>query len=260
MSLLVYNIPVRVIPPVFPAGYCPTMQEFANDLASGLQFSLSGPYSGLIISAEEPVAADRSKLWLRLIGPTGPVDRFYLYLNGRWSWPHEVRPGTKRRIWIEGTEAEIKAEDGGNTNAVGDYDGPFWAIDHNYDRRSPMGPGTNVETSETLDVSENEGAEGVTLEAENLKHFHGTGASVEGPPDAPTWVKRAWSLAASVASLAQDWTDGPANFTSSITGGDRGTTDPIVEDGTENEEVSVIHPVRGVYCCSRTARIGWTPV
>lgn len=132
----------------FQAGYCwQGVQQYANDLVSLLTGTV--PSVGkVLVSSNAPAPADRDGIWVRAVG--GYLEGIYLY-SGGWFRPNPIAPSSsERRLW-EGTEADVWAYDGGDgTNPSVTpptiTTGAMWQVDHNYDFKFPIGPGTNGTT------------------------------------------------------------------------------------------------------------------
>lgn len=188
MALTQQNIPVQVIPPVFPNGWCPDAlnpwQSLANAIASGLLITLPGQFSGLIQSDTEPVPNDRNKLWAKITTPTGPIERIYQYYNGLWVAPNPIPPaGGEGRLWFKDLMA-LQTYDGGDVSAPGDASGPMWEEITEMQARFPIGVGTTpAPYSTALALGANGGEEKhINDITEIAKHTHaidvGTIASV----------------------------------------------------------------------------------
>lgn len=245
MPLTQQNIPVTVIPPAFPNGWCPDAaspwQSLANAIAQGLLITLPGAFSGHIVSDTEPSANDRNKIWDRLLGPTGPYERSYQYFNGMWLATYRVPALSKETLWWRDSLVNLVTYDGGDANPIGDASGPFWEEDTDFQGRSPMAPGNipSANPVKVLTVGENygEGAHVQTL-AELFPHNH--------------------TLDPAAADGFYGHATAPGSF--NVLGG----TDTVKLASTTNTggglAMPVIHPVRGLYACKRTARVYWKAV
>lgn len=103
--------------------------------------------TGVIISDTQPVATDRDKAWLKTSGTAPLWPPVFIYFNGKWVARHPVDAGaSERRLWV-GLEADLTSYDGGDGNAPGDASGPMWAVDHTFDARFLVAPGTLPSTT-----------------------------------------------------------------------------------------------------------------
>lgn len=129
---------------------------------------------GVVLSATEPDPDDRDKLWIELDASSNPV-RHWIFANGLWRWPHEVpaAPNShERRLWV-GTEAELETYDGGSAGTVSDVSGPFWEVDHDFDQRIPIGPGTLPDSGTVIAVGDEGGSDETTLTTDQMpEHSH----------------------------------------------------------------------------------------
>lgn len=224
-------------------------QERLNDFSAHQTIVIPDSVSTILVQTPKPSAAQQTYIWWRLVN--GYPERFYKFINGLWVSPHSLPAGAIGLY--EGALADLATYDGGDSNPITAVTGPMWAEATEYQGRSLMHPGAIPDTVDTLAVQANYGVGKHPLVfAEMLNHAHGTGNSVNGPADAPTWIKRSWSKVGTVC-YAQDWTEGPANVTFSLDAGDRGTTEALVGDNASTAHPTV-HPVRGCYVVRRTAR------
>ena len=151
-------LPVQFIAPTFAEGYCPpTLQQFANDYAAGLQLTSSLSLDTVIVSDTAPT--DHSKLWFKTLSgapftyPSIPLYKWHTVF-AVWVAAHYRIPGA--HDWEEfDQESDIWSFEGGDGSDPGTVaptatTGSFWEVDPAYDGRSPMSPGT-ARTSASLD-------------------------------------------------------------------------------------------------------------
>lgn len=256
------NLLITLTPPVFPDGYCPqSEQQRANDIASGMGAQIPGNYTVFNYGDTEPSADDRDKPWLRTDG--GFIDGWYVYFGGQWTRPHPVPPsGGERRMFV-GTEAEVWAYDGGDGNDP-DTDAPqfafgaMWEVDHDFDGRIPIGPGTPDGWGSAIGEGANAGTSRVTLTTAMLpehRHFvsHSSQSNVPGIDANETVAYRGGGENNENYALSGvDATASPANV---------GLTSPVGEasDSDAAKRVATLPPVRGVWIIKRTARVAILP-
>lgn len=189
---------------------------------------------GVVISESAPTASDRDKLWIKLVGGVAVSPFVWSTLYARWIWPHSSSAGGfERRLWV-GTEAALATYDGGDGNPLGPASGPMWQVDHDFDGRSPMGPGAIPDTVDSLGVGGDygQGQHPITTE-EMPSHSHDVDAKVTtfsadgggtiylAPnPDPATYVPFLWSTKTKGGDIPINW----------------------------------VHPVRGCFLIGRTAR------
>lgn len=241
-------LPVQIIPPTFPDGYCPpTVQQFANDLQSGSRLSSSITLDKVIISDSPP--SDHTKLWFKTSAgapftyPSIPLYFWHLSLAA-WVAAHYRQPG--QHTWEEFAAAgDIDAYDGGAAGAVTATSGPFWAIDTAYDGRSPMSPGVIAASNpaKTLGYGEDfgEGAHAMTAQ-EVAAHTH--------PLTGDAQIVNGDNLKTVLTG------SGGAGLMVGLTG----TAQPDIsilnnKFTTTQQAMPVVHPVRGMSCIVRTARL-----
>lgn len=247
------NLSIILVPPVFPAGYCPTTeQQRANDIVDGITAYVDGTYTVWNYGNTEPTAENRGKPWLRLKGD-GTLDRVYIYYNGQWVSPH-VTPagGSERRLWV-GTTGELETYDGGQAGTVGAASGPMWEVDTAFAGRMPLGVGTTP-SSVAIAVATNYGNDKVTITDANLpEHFHYVAKSTQ---------QNSSSLSATQAVAYIGGGYGNENYV--LQGLDIASNIPNVgqtsKAGTASPTtLDLLNPARGVYFIKRTARLFHVP-
>lgn len=240
---------IRLVPPTFPIGACPaTIQEEWNlgfALAQA-QLLVNSATSFFNHGSTVPDINNRGFPWIRNAGDD--FDDVYFFAMGYWLTALKSAPAGPNGVrWgYEDTEASLLTFDGGENAPVTILTGPFWEIDHNYDGRSPMGPGVidNANPAKTLSVGE----------------AYGTGAQLQDSQQVPPHTH----------PLASDATiqnaDGSIKVVNSgvggpglLIGGTGPATTPLsVQQNaflTTQQSTPIIHPVRGLYQIKRTIRM-----
>lgn len=248
-------LPVKLIAPTFPEGYCPpNAQQFANDLLDGAIISSSLALESILIQDTPP--GDHSKLWFKTSAgapyayPTIPI---YFWHPGlvQWVARHPDSPGDQK--WQEfANEAAIWSYQGGDGQDPSIFTptlvaGTFWEVDPRYLGRSPMSPGAiaGSNPAKTLGYQENFGEGAHTQGVEEVgPHTH--------PLNSESSIENA---------------DGSIKVVPSGSGADTGLL--IGGSGVAVTALSVLanayvatqqagnvtHPVRGQSCIRRTGRI-----
>lgn len=233
--------------PEVPEGFCNSLgtdwvQQLVNLVAQGVAVLDSGSSTGTIILNQEnqPDPAQQIFLWRK----PSRGNLIFQYIGGAWVCPNpEPASGPIRRIF-EGDPSDVDTYDGGTAGAVGTNAGPMWEIDHNYDGRSPMGPGAIPDTTDTLVVATN----------------YGHGQSVIAQSNLPATI----NLKATFDGHRTNLEDGtPQWLCPTGSGGDVPTT-PVTEDATiaftntgGGVALNLVQPVRGAYMIRRTARVNY---
>jgi hypothetical protein len=245
------SAPVQLIPPALPGGtaYCPAnWQQAANDFFTYASAILAGNVNTFNYGDATPSPDNRNRPWLRTIG--GAPDRWYVWFDGYWVWPHEVPPSSdERRLWV-GLEADLVTYDGGESAPVTDYTGPFWEVDHDFDARFLAGPGTFSPSGTSLAVNENKGQDQVTPTAANLpKHTHHIGVEGNlGIPD-PEPTDNSGYLRVG-GGLEVDFITPGTTPKQNVA-----VTRPTGQDATTVSPLPTLPPVRGIFVIKRTARV-----
>lgn len=129
----------------FPSGYCfPGVQQYATDLVALLTGTVNTA-GKILIGPNAPAPADQDGVWLRTVG--GYLEGVYLYL-GVWARPHPIPPSSNSRFLYAGADgaADLWLYDGGDGTDPATAtltSGSMWAVDHAFDFKMPIGPGTN---------------------------------------------------------------------------------------------------------------------
>ncbi len=138
----------RLVPGELSLDYCfTTFQKLNVDMFSIAQvISLNGS-TFYNIGPNEPDPDKRDFPWWN----TNSGQWFYWNIDvGLWVRPHPVPASSQSRIMWIGTENDLQAYDGGDTNPAGDASGPMWSVDHDFDARFPVGPGTMPAPASTV--------------------------------------------------------------------------------------------------------------
>lgn len=226
-----------------------TLDQFANHMRAVLANGRSFYNFGDTV----PTPDKQVYPWLKTVG--GVPERWYVYSSGRWIWPYTVPAGGIRWNWA-GTETDLKTFDGGEDATVSIFTGPFWEIDHDFDGRSPMGPGAIPDSTPAaiLNIGNNfgEGSHKLTaaelpdlstaLEVGILIPGHG---GEDGARDA-----------CDGGTLSNPLTNSPALFPGY---GQDSQGFPQVKmrqnaGGQTDQPHQTVHPVRGLYIIKRTIR------
>jgi microcystin-dependent protein len=122
--------------------------------------------------ATEPSVDNRIYPWYRT-GASGDDGWYYWNTtHTKWVMPHPVPASSAERRLYVGTELSLLTYDGGENAAVDVDEGPFWEVDHDFDFRFLLGPGTSPGGT-VVAVNATGGAETHTLtEAEIPEHLH----------------------------------------------------------------------------------------
>lgn len=131
------------------ANYCwPGPQQFANDMVAAMLATLPGTFTGFNFGPNVPAVEDQDKPWIKT-DASGHIIRIYTF-TGAWLAPHPISAGTLAipLLWL-GSESDLWLYDEGDgtdpatPGFVTDTTGSFWEVEHTFDFRFPVGPGTN---------------------------------------------------------------------------------------------------------------------
>lgn len=225
-----------------PPNYCFTgWQKLLVDFAAVMFAKISGQ-SYYNVGATKPAVQFQAYPWLNT------TDGRWYQFSGQWISPHPWQYATSLglRLEWEGTEADLKLFDGGDAGALSSVSGPMWEIDHNYDGRSSMGPGTipTSNPSKVLAVTEDfgEGAHQMTIE-EVGPHIH------------PLQTEASITNAGGTIDVVNTGVGGPG-LQIGLTGVATNVLEVLANTyATTQQNMPVIHPVRGCYKIRRTTRI-----
>lgn len=231
-----------------PSPYCfTTFQKLNEDIIAALvsQFQSNIGNSFFNYGSTVPTVDNQSFPWFRT--GSGFLDGWYYFDGGDWVRANPTEPlSDERRLWV-GSEADLVTYDGGDSNAPNDRNGPMWAVDHDFDARIPIGPGTlpgyqTVPVATVINQGTNVGAEGEVLkltEGQLPAHDHDIGSEASDDPDGASMTGRF-----TVADGTFHWRN-----TAGVKLGhtrNAGTGDDI--------NISKLPPVRGIFIIKRTSR------
>lgn len=233
------NLPI--IPPTVPEGFCNQLsgsdwvQKLANLIVGQAvaQFDGSG-FTVVLNQSTQPGSEDIDKLWRDT--DTGLI---YEYSDGAWVTPHPFAPGGAERRWFAGTLTELQTYDGGSAGAVRTNSGPMWEEDTDFQGKSPMHPGFASSTV-TVTVNNNFGEGAHAIAANELPaHAH----------DVPGYAAHVPTSSGGDPRYVMGGPIGGSNITDPV-----GATDV---NSTTATAMNIVHPVRGLYCIKRTARVNY---
>lgn len=240
------NVLLPIVPGNFPVGYCfpATPQEFLVDIAAHLQALLEGGMAFYNYGSTVPAPENQGYPWLRT------TDMRWYRFDGNWISPNPETSAEVRRLFIgpeSGAADGVWTYDGGDGSDPSavvptDRTGAMWEVDHNFDGRSPMGPGNipsaNPATVLAVNTNAGEGAH-VMSDQEVGPHSH---------------------------LLPQGYEIDGLNATPKLCV-DADTLTPTLQLSTNNntytagqQAMPIIHPVRGVFLLKRTARAYYVAV
>lgn len=144
--------PVALIPGTLPYadGCYPADPQALNvAIVTRIQAFLSETFPGIYKGATAPPVDQRNRLWYNTT-----VGRWYEFTNGNWMRQYQFAASSDLEMIWAGTEAELATFDGGDSNAVGDFSGPLWRIDHEFDGRTLIGAGTIPDTDPAVTIAQ----------------------------------------------------------------------------------------------------------
>lgn len=173
----------------FPNGYCypGDPNDFANDLLNSTIVTFNTSTANLFYNFGDTIPSVDNRIypWYRT-GASGADGWYYWSVAlGYWVQPHPVPVSSDERRLYVGSEASLLTYDGGANEVVGNATGPFWEVDHDFDFRFPLGPGTSPDAT-VVAVGGTGGEENHALtEAELAEHSHilANSTAVELPPN-----------------------------------------------------------------------------
>lgn len=244
------NLLLPILAGTLGQGECPTtLQGILNLFANNMQAVLANGRSFYNYGPDKPAPEFQPYPWLRT------TDGRWYQFSGVWRTPNNYNLSERR--WWAGLESDLINYDGGSAGAVTPTTGPMWVVDHDFDGRSPMGPGAVAGKSSALTVNEDYGAAQHTLtEAEGAvgAHVHdyglyvgGTGAGFAGQTGTVTTTPYT-SLFIGESSAASA-TPTTANMITLAANNGAGVT---------SAAFSVVHPVRGLFCIKPSGRQYYT--
>lgn len=241
---------IGVTPATLGASYCFTsFQKLATDIIAGSQFTFQSSVGNSFFNYGDaaPTVDNQIFPWFRT--GAGNLNGWYNFNGGDWILAHPTPASSnERRLWI-GTEIDLLTYDGGDTNAPNDRNGPMWAVDHDFDGKFPVGPGTlpgfqAVPVPTVIGVGINGGSEGqaVTLtEAQLATHSHPIGTESAGADE--TEPAEDGQLRVGGGTLHWELNNGAHVGHTRNTGAGA----PI--------DISTLPPYRGAFMIMRTSRI-----
>lgn len=207
--------------------YPPTPQALINE-AFAVGAAQATGLTGMIVSDTTPGPEDQDKAWFKT-STDFPV-MVFKFAGGQWLARHlSSANGNELRMW-DGDEATLNLYDGGDAGPPGQASGPMWQIDHAFDGRSPIGPGTIPGSATIALVATNYGSAQHTLTVDEMPaHSH--------------------ALSYDAFQYAADGTTFPGKWP--------GTTTPLGVTGNTGGGVPFEHiaPTRGAYVIRRTGRV-----
>lgn len=230
-----------------PEGFCPkgptALQDLYNQFVASTQWSLAVGIRFVNFGDTEPTPDFRIYPWFKTI--SGYPDKWYVYI-GAWLSLHPIPAGPSgfRCGWV-GTEPDLQTYDEGEIAVTTLTTGPFWEVDHDFDGRSPMGPGTipDANPAKALSVGEDygKGAElaGADTVAPHTHPFSGDPAILTATGGLKTVIPGVGGAGVQIGltgTAQPDITISPNTFTAS------------------QEALSVIHPIRGLFQIKRSIR------
>lgn len=249
------NLPVQLTFAGLAANYCYTnANRFALDIVGAMAGFIAGNYNLFNYGNSTPAVNDRDKPWIHL-DANGNYDRIYVYSGGVWRSEHpSAASGSERRMWV-GTEAALWSYDGGDgndpsTTAPTATTGAMWQVDHDFDARMPIGPGTLPSTT-AVAVGGTGGAETVTLDALDIpKHKH-LEAGIFSSELSGTYEDLQGSEVVTGIGTCVD-----------NAGSKNNRLHPYTEYNDPSDTVTAhdnMPPYRGIFIIKRTARAAYTP-
>lgn len=147
------NVGITVTPWVPPTNYCPaSYAQLIADAINNSTFVVTQPAANMVLSSVQPSQTAQGTIWLQTSGLppfTGispgnatPVAMWSYDNSYGWIWPNPCAPsGAERRLWFA-SETSLITYDGGDSSALGLASGPMWKVDHTFDQRMLLAPGT----------------------------------------------------------------------------------------------------------------------
>jgi len=242
-----------LVPGTLPEGWCAQSEQDRYQtyfkLAQVRAFTAATASQYFNFGNSTPTPDNRIYPWLRTEADGAP-DRWYVYYDGIWCWPHSIPSNDSRVIIWTGSAGDIDTLDGGTAGTATTKSGPFWQIDTTFAQRMPVGVGTLPLAGTALAVGDTGGADQVTLTAEQLPaHKH---------PVYPDGRENEWAHY-SYDSGSTDGTNQEPAWP--ITSGSADQTSELFaqnQTGTTGSAHNNMPPYRTVYFIKRTARQFYT--
>jgi hypothetical protein len=224
--------------PAVPEGFCSNLtgpdwvQQLVNLIAQGVAKFQGSGFTVVLNQEAQPNPTDRDKLWRK--PSTGLT---YEFSGGAWVTPNLEPAGGEVRRWFDGTLVALQTYDGGSVGVVGSNSGPMWEEDTSWIGRSPMHPGA---------IPSNTPAKNLALDENYGEGTHTQTTAEVGPHNHTITGQGVMTFPGGT----------PAKGTSA--GNDFSTTDVISTDASPAATpMNIVHPVRGIYCIKRTARVNY---
>lgn len=243
-------MPLTLIPPTVPEDYCNlTQQEQINLLIKGIVISGSADPS-ILFQSTAPGIDDRDKAWGRTDASGRFLGKVYTYFSGFWVSLHPYSPSGDIRILFLGPSGDIGNFDGGSSgDPVGDYTGPMWERDTNFNDRIPMGVGASLATTVDTDFGDTDAS--ITIGSTNLpEHFHFMANS--------TQINTGALLSAGGFAAYIGGGQGQENYVLQESPSDANVGKTSTVGESSPTDLDILNPVRGVFVIKRTARIYYT--
>jgi hypothetical protein len=224
-----------------------TPQEMINEVFDKTRGQLEG-LTGVIIQSTTPDIDDQDKAWFKTDG-AGRDQGYFIFGSGTWNRLNpEPALGSARKLWI-GSATDVWSYDGGDGSDPSitiphDTVGAMWEVDHDFDGRILMGPGTipDITPPATLQVSTNYGnGTHLLTDQELAPHTHDLSSDATIEDSGEIKVVNSGGGAAGLLIGAT----GVATTNLSV------DPNPFT---TTQQEIPMIPPVRGIFVIKRTAR------
>lgn len=164
---------VTIIPGTIPDGFChQTWQKTYNEFIRATRAELPGNFNTFNYGSVTPSADNRDKPWLKTSGDGSP-ERWYVWYNGNWVWPHPILPNPNFCVMWLGSPADLLTYDGGVDETVGGngHTGPFWEIVTELAGKMPIGVG-DLPSGDAVARGQTGGLDKMTLDPSQFRHFH----------------------------------------------------------------------------------------
>jgi len=255
---------VQALPGTFPSGFCPkgegALQELYNEIILRTQFSLSADKAFYNYGNSAPTPENRQFPWLQT--SSGYPVRWYVFRDGSWIWPHPVPASSDlRQIWV-GDTTSLETFDGGESAAIAvtPTTGPMWAVDTDFDGRSPMGagaiPSSTPAKTLALDEAYGEGTHLITgNELPDLSTLVKIGVAIPAQGHAADGFTESYDGGGTPVNLNGYTNDVGMYPTATLMASGFPKASVASLQTTPGTSHQTTHPVRGCYIIKRTARI-----
>ncbi len=126
--------------------YPASADAFQKQILALARAVFPGTTAGVAIGDTAP--SDHTMVWAKTDASNNFI-RFYTWGGtGEWvsQYPVPPSPNSTRILWV-GLEADLVTYDEGTADPITATTGAFWAVDHAFDARFPVGPGTLPSTT-----------------------------------------------------------------------------------------------------------------